>query len=307
MKNKIYYSALILLNIVIIFSVYIVIENNQNKKIINYTDSINTKINNAQNSINSALSESNKSLISATESISKSNITIKQLNEEKSMAEKKIYDTQSELDETKSKLVDEENKLLKANYELNIKKENLKQDIINYNKDDCISTYKLTEFLRNEKEKKYSDIPWFSLSADDQKKHQEEKEWEKKDKELIKNLEKKKNESNNDFINNLQSIVGFYRRERKPEFWAMYDRKDKEHEDLVDNTTCIANCFRTSDPPEEYKQSQLFKYKFQKQDYKLREGETGYDILGTTSRTSNDKKDTGFNIKKITEKEVKNI
>ena len=83
MKNKIYYSALILLNIVIIFSVYIVIENNQNKKIINYTDSINTKINNAQNSINSALSESNKSLISATESISKSNITIKELNEEK--------------------------------------------------------------------------------------------------------------------------------------------------------------------------------------------------------------------------------
>ena len=55
MKNKIYYSALILLNIVIIFSVYIVIENNQNKKIENYTDSINTKINNAQNSINKAI------------------------------------------------------------------------------------------------------------------------------------------------------------------------------------------------------------------------------------------------------------
>ena len=45
----------------------------------------------------------------------------------------------------------------------------------------------------------------------------------------------------------------------------MYDRKDKEHEDLVDDTTCIANCIRTSDPPEKDKQSQLFKYKFQKQ------------------------------------------
>ena len=127
MKNKIYYSALILLNIVIIFSVYIVIENNQNKKIENYTDSINTKINNAQNSINKALDKSNKSLISATESISKSNITIKELNEEKSIVEKKIYETQSELDEAKSKLVDEENKLLKTNYELNIKKEKEKR------------------------------------------------------------------------------------------------------------------------------------------------------------------------------------
>ncbi len=127
MKNKIYYSALILLNIVIIFSVYIVIENNQNKKIENYTDSINTKINNTQNSINNALVESNKSLISASESISKSNITIKQLNEEKSIVEKKNHETQSELDEAKSKLVDEENKLLKANYELNIKKEKEKR------------------------------------------------------------------------------------------------------------------------------------------------------------------------------------
>ena len=43
MKNKIYYSALILLNIVIIFSVYIVIENNQNKanKIAQTLDSLN--------------------------------------------------------------------------------------------------------------------------------------------------------------------------------------------------------------------------------------------------------------------------
>ena len=127
MKNKIYYSALLLLNIVIIFSVYIVLENNQNKKIENYTDSINTKINNAQNSINNSLDESSKSLISASESISKSNITIKKLNEEKSIVEKKFYETQSALDEAKSKLVDEENKLLKANYELNIKKEKEKR------------------------------------------------------------------------------------------------------------------------------------------------------------------------------------
>ena len=205
-------------------------------------------------------------------------------------------------DDRKANIKSAAESVLLYNQWLASKKENLKQDIINYNRDDCISTYELTEFLRNEKKKRYSDIPWFSLSADDKTKHQEEKEWETKDKELIKNLEKKKNESNNDFINNLQSIVGFYRRERKPEFWAMYDRKDKEHEDLVDDTTCIANCIRTSDPPVKVKLSQLFKYKFQKQDYKLREGDTGYDILGTTSRTSNDKKDTGFNIKKITEK-----
>ena len=188
--------------------------------------------------------------------------------------------------------------ILLYNQWLSSKKESLKQDIINYNKDDCISTYELRDFLMKERPK---DMPLFSLSEDDQKEHEEEKEWEKKDKELIKNLEKKKNVDNKEFINNLKSIVGFHMRESKPEFWAMYDRKEKEHEDLVDDTTCIANCIRTSDSPEKDKLSQLFKYKFQKQDYKLKEGDTGYDILGTTTRTPPDKKTTGFSIKKITE------
>ena len=179
------------------------------------------------------------------------------------------------------------------------KKENLKRDIINYNKDDCISTYELREFLIKERPK---DMPWFSLSEDDEKENKEEKEWEIKNKELIKNLEKKKNESNNDFINNLQSFVGFHMRESKPEFWAIHDRRKKEHEDLVDDATCIANCIRTSDSPEKDKQSQLFKYKFQKQDYKFKEGDVGYDILGFESKVSKGKKPTGFDIKKITEK-----
>ena len=91
-------------------------------------------------------------------------------------------------------------------------------------------------------------------------------------------------------------------RESKPEFWAIYDRLDEEHEDLVDDATCIANCIRTSDPPEKDKQSQLFKYKFQKQDYKFKKGDVGYDILGFESKASKGKKPTGFNIKKITEK-----
>ncbi|MFL2763214.1 MAG: trypsin-like peptidase domain-containing protein [Dehalococcoidia bacterium] len=127
MKNKIYYSALILLNIVIIFSVYLVIENNQNKKIENYTNDINSKINVALDSVNDALNESSKSIISASESIAKSDLTIKQLNEEKLIAEKKKYETQLQLDETKSKLIDEEKKLLKSNYELDIKKEKEKR------------------------------------------------------------------------------------------------------------------------------------------------------------------------------------
>jgi uncharacterized protein len=182
---------------------------------------------------------------------------------------------------------------------LETQKESLKQDIINYNKDDCISTYELREFLLKGKP---SDIPWFFVSKEEKEEHTEKKNWEKKEEKLINNLETKKNEKNKEFITNLQNIVGFYSREKKPEFWAIHDRLEKEHEDLVDDPDCIGNCIRTSDPPEKEKKSQLFKYKFQRQDYKLKEGDEGFDILGIESRESNGKSPTRFTIKKITEK-----
>jgi len=183
--------------------------------------------------------------------------------------------------------------------------DNLKQDIIDYNKEDCISTFKLREFLLAEKEKYYKEIPFFFKSEEEKAKHIEKKPGETKDESLLNKLEDAKKEDNKEYIDNLKNLVGFYAREDKPTYWAMYEREEKEHDDLIDDTECIANCIRTADQPKKIegvlnkktKRRSMdkfhYKYKFQKQDYKFQEGGTGVDILGTKK---------SFKIEKITEK-----
>ena len=122
MQNKIYYSAILIINIIIIFSGFYFIQINNKNNLNNYSDTINTKINETIFSLNESLSKSNQSIKTATEAIEKSNLTIKKLNEEKTTLEKTNYETQAELLETKSKLKDEQNKLLKSNYELSSEK-----------------------------------------------------------------------------------------------------------------------------------------------------------------------------------------
>jgi len=182
----------------------------------------------------------------------------------------------------------------------------LKQDIINYNKDDCISTYKLKEFLLEEKNKHYKEIPFFLKSKDEKIKHQEKTAREKKDEILLKNLETKKNEDNKEYIEDLKNLVGFYAREDKPSYWAKFDRLEKEHEELIDDTECIANGIKISDSPKKKKAEKnekgssrkkdrlIYEYKFPKQDHKFQEGKSGVDILETKKL---------FKIEKITEKD----
>ena len=64
-----------------------------------------------------------------------------------------------------------------------------KDDIIEYNKEDCVSTYHLREFLV---EIKPESIDWFSINEETEKRSTEKKDWEKIEVELKKSLEKKK-------------------------------------------------------------------------------------------------------------------
>ena len=80
----------------------------------------------------------------------------------------------------------------------------------------------------------------------------------------------------------------------------------KEHDDLIDDTECIANCVKTADPPKKItgilnKKTNRklmdrfhYKYKFPKQDYKKKEGDLADDILGTKAK---------IKIEEITEKD----
>ena len=152
----------------------------------------------------------------------------------------------------------------------------LMQEIINYNEEDCISTYELREFLLKNRPQ---ELPWFSQTHEDKEKNSSLKDFEINENLLIEQLESKKNKTNVKFIDDLISLVGFHRREAKPSIWAYYDRKEKTPEELEDDPECIGNCNLVEEVLSNDPDRKRFKYKFNTQNYKIKEGNTASDIF----------------------------
>ncbi len=163
----------------------------------------------------------------------------------------------------------------------------IRQDIINYNEEDCISTHDLRNFLLENKPK---DIPWFenskvplsdkeleSLKKPEKKTGKSIEEIEKEEIQLIESLSKK--DKNNIVTKNLIDLVGFHRREAKPDAWAYYSRLEKTHEELLDDAECLANC-NLVEKTEDKKTGQIkYIYKFETQNYKIKEGNYASEVF----------------------------
>lgn len=156
---------------------------------------------------------------------------------------------------------------------LSSKDKKTKNDIIEYNKEDCVSTYHLREFLV---EIKPESIDWFSITEETEKRSTEKKDWEKIEVELKRSLEKKEI-SKNPLTETIKNLVGFHRREIKPEWWETFDRMEKTHDELEEDPECIGNCFLKSDKPEKVEKGYVFTYQFNDQDYKLKKDSSVYN------------------------------
>ena len=156
---------------------------------------------------------------------------------------------------------------------LSSKDEKTKNDIIEYNKEDCVSTFYLREFLI---EKKPESIDWFSITPETEKKAQDKKSWEEVEIGLLKALDKKEL-SKEPLTETIRNLVGFHRREQKPEWWEIFDRMEKTHDELEDDPECIGQCVLQSPVPEKVEKGVIFTYKFNDQDYKLKKDTSVYD------------------------------
>ena len=162
--------------------------------------------------------------------------------------------------------------------------EKYKQDIINYNKEDCISTYHLREFLVKNKPET---IDWFLKPEEIKKEDQEPNKYRRKvpnklsreevEVDLNNRLEKKKNKTNKNFVENLKNFIGFHWKSNKPEFWEVFDRAEKTHLELEDDTECIANCVLVDNKPKDTDDGFIYSYRFNDQNYKLKKGKTAFD------------------------------
>ncbi len=83
----------------------------------------------------------------------------------------------------------------------------------------------------------------------------------------------------------LAHLVGFHLREAKPVWWALFDREEKTHGELVEDADCLGALERTSTPKIPFKQSFLYEYRFNpNQDTKLSEGSECYIAPRTEER-----------------------
>ena len=136
-----------------------------------------------------------------------------------------------------------------------------------YNKQDCISTFRLRKWLLRIKPQQ---TRWFVPEKD----KIEIRPFEER---LLEYREKFKNSKikDNKIVQLLSDIVGFFLREQKPSWRQHFDRKDLSDSELIDDREVIANMKLASIFQD--KKSYVYKYKFPEQEYKLKEEENVYN------------------------------
>ena len=146
---------------------------------------------------------------------------------------------------------------------LETKKQKLLDEIEFYNKEDCLSTFKLREWLIDIKPEGTS---WFTSD----KEEMEIRTFEEKIIEYRNKIENSKFKSKN-ILKLMLDIIGFYNREQKPEWREHFDRRDFTDEELIEDKNCIGNMKQTSSYPD--KKSVVYTYKFSEQEYKFKKGD----------------------------------
>jgi uncharacterized protein len=149
-----------------------------------------------------------------------------------------------------------------------------------YNADDCRSTHLLREWLLALRP---SNLPWFEASRDEDENKARAKS------ERVQEIEARLAGYRAQLLAGVPEDVGarspeeqatallmalldFHRRAAKPEYWALFARRDLTDEELVEDVECLGMLERTGTPPQRIASSHLHEYSFPEQETKLRAG-----------------------------------
>lgn len=148
-------------------------------------------------------------------------------------------------------------------------KDELLDQIRDYNEFDCRSTYLLHQWLLNVRP---IDLEFYNFAKTTPKEIQpKSKDGEELKIEYEKNLLDGIAEQDRPFRELIIHLLGFYPREKKPQWWAMYERQTKELPDLLDDPDCLADLTLDIDVPAyPEKRSVVHTYKFPFQEHKLK-------------------------------------
>ena len=148
----------------------------------------------------------------------------------------------------------------------------LLEDIRAYNEEDCRSTRELRDWLVATVRPK--GVPWWQPDAKPGTAAGESDaagEAEQARAALGRALDAARPRLGDAAVDLVFELTGFHRREDKPAWWAMFDRADRESEDLVDDLECLAG-LDAAGPARRDKRSQERTYRYPEQETKLRAG-----------------------------------
>jgi predicted RecB family nuclease len=157
----------------------------------------------------------------------------------------------------------------------------LLNDLRDYNRDDCLSTLLLRDWLIEHakeasrwppttKATTETSVEESELEADGQD-EREERERAQAALEVALVADPKAPDAEGRQL--MADLVGFHRREAKPAWWAFFDRQERSVEELQDDGECIGGCVADSKNWKgQDKRSLTFRYRYPEQETKLREG-----------------------------------
>lgn len=152
----------------------------------------------------------------------------------------------------------------------------LLESIRQYNEEDCRSTWQLRDWLLSLRP---AGLPWFAAAVAESKQPARAKsdktlEHEQRLEELHDRLvaHPANPDVDPDLATLVDSLLDFYRRAAKPQWWAIFDRREAELEDLVEDPEVIAGLY---DPEYvgEGDRYAVYRYRFPEQDFKVRAGD----------------------------------
>jgi uncharacterized protein len=172
----------------------------------------------------------------------------------------------------------------------------LLKEIADYNEADCVSTQRLRGWLLTLRP---SDTPWFGgpptpVDADRTAERDAERQ-EEHDRyvDYQTRLLQATGGNESDFRRPLSDLLGFHKREQKPQWWEIFARADKPPEELLDDVECLADRTIVGEP-EPVKKSLRHTYRFPPQETKRTIGDSVLDVAtrayaGTIEHVDGDK------------------
>jgi uncharacterized protein len=150
----------------------------------------------------------------------------------------------------------------------------LLDEIAAYNREDCLSTLELREWLlglRTEAEAQFGQpIPWAPVRGPSEQAPEEAVETDELRARLLTGL--------SDSVRGLMAqLLGYHRREDRPVWWAFFNRLGRTPEELAERDGDSIGGLELSGPPVDWGRSTVYPFTFAPQEHKLAPGDQVFD------------------------------